>query len=107
MWCEIRVRGHLDGTWSTWFDGLTVANGEGGESVLAGHLQDQAALHGVLLKARDLGLPLVALRCLGHEMDDALSVVTTDDLDWPALRQPIRMGLHDESADDEQGDEDD
>ena len=75
MWCEIRVRGYLDSTWSIWFDGLTVTNTERGESVLIGCVTDQAALHGVLLKVRDLGVPLVALRCTGHEPEDALSTL--------------------------------
>ena len=63
LWCEIRVRGQLDGDWSAWFDGLAVADGADGEAVLAGELPDQAALHGVLIKVRDLGLPLLAVIC--------------------------------------------
>ena len=63
LWCEIRVRGQLDGSWSAWFDGLAVTNVDGGEAVLAGELPDQAALHGVLAKVRDLGLPLLAVTC--------------------------------------------
>jgi hypothetical protein len=59
---RIRVRGHLDRTWSEWFDGLTITNEENGEAVLAGRIADQAALHGILAKIRDLGLPLLALR---------------------------------------------
>ena len=57
----IRVKGHLDGHWSAWFDGLTISNEENGEAVLCGPLPDQAALHGVLIKIRDLGLPLLAI----------------------------------------------
>ncbi len=63
MWCEIRVRGHLDDIWSAWFDGLTIARTEDGETLLAGDLSDQAALHGALIKIRDLGLPLLAMTC--------------------------------------------
>ena len=70
LWCEIRVRGQLDGSWSAWFDGLAVADGADGEAVLAGELADQAALHGVLIKVRDLGLPLLAVVCSEHEQDD-------------------------------------
>ena len=58
---RIRVRGHLDATWSAWFEGLTITNEANGEAVLAGAIVDQAALHGVLIKVRDLGLPLIAV----------------------------------------------
>jgi hypothetical protein len=51
----ITVQGHLDAHWSAWFDDLTITNGPNGEAVLAGPLRDQAALHGVLAKLRDLG----------------------------------------------------
>ncbi len=58
---EIRVQGHLDGHWSEWFDGLAITNLENGEALLSGDIVDQAALHGVLARARDLGLPLLAV----------------------------------------------
>jgi hypothetical protein len=58
---EIRIQGHLDDRWSAWFDSLTVAVTEGGETTLSGLIRDQAALHGVLAKVRDLGLPLIAV----------------------------------------------
>ena len=58
---QIRVQGHLDGDWSAWFDGLTVTRLPGGETLFAGDLADQAALHGVLARVRDLGLPLLAV----------------------------------------------
>ena len=58
---EIRIRGHLDDRWSAWFDGLTVAAEAEGETTLSGLIRDQAALHGVLAKVRDLGLPLIAV----------------------------------------------
>ena len=61
MCYQIRVQGHLDSTWSEWFDGLTIANLANGETLLAGELADQAALHGMLIKIRDLGLPLLAV----------------------------------------------
>ena len=57
---EILVEGHLDTDWSDWFEGLTVRQEMNGETVLSGPL-DQAALHGVLTKIRDLGLVLVAV----------------------------------------------
>ena len=66
---EIRVRGHLDGDWAAWFAGLAIASLPGGETRLAGELADEAALHGVLARARDLGLPLLALRRQGAAGD--------------------------------------
>jgi len=58
---EIRVQGRLDQRWSSWFDGLTISY-EGEEiTVLRGSLIDEAALHGVLIKVRDLALPLLAV----------------------------------------------
>ena len=58
---QIRVKGHLGQEWSAWFDGLTITNSEEGEAILSGVIVDQAALFGVLLKIRDLGLPLLAI----------------------------------------------
>ena len=58
---QITIKGHLDNHWSAWFDNLTISNQPNGETVLCGPLADQAALHGVLIKIRDLGLPLLAL----------------------------------------------
>jgi hypothetical protein len=56
----IRVKGCLDGSWSEWFDGLVVtADCESAETVISGEVQDQAALHGLLIKVRNLGLTLV------------------------------------------------
>ena len=64
---EIRVKGHLGGRWSEWFDGLEITNLENGEALLSGEITDQAALHGVLAKVRDLGLPLVAVSGVGPD----------------------------------------
>jgi hypothetical protein len=61
MHYEIRVRGHLGREWSAWFGGLDITNVAHGEAVLAGPIPDQAALHGVLMRIRDLGLPLLAV----------------------------------------------
>jgi hypothetical protein len=60
---EVRVEGLLGDTWSAWFDGLEVT-AEGEQSVLTGQLEDDAALHGVLAKIRDLGLQLISVRRL-------------------------------------------
>ena len=59
---EIRVEGHIGDSWSSWFAGMTIRHEENGETVLTGPLVDEAALHGVLMKIRDLGLPLVAVK---------------------------------------------
>lgn len=56
------IRGHLDGCWAIWFEGLTINNRPDGDAVLSGPIEDQAALHGVLTKLRDYGLPLIAVR---------------------------------------------
>ena len=61
MYYEIRVKGHLDELWAERFDPLVVTNIENGEAVLTGELLDQAALQGVLIRVRDLGLPLLAV----------------------------------------------
>jgi hypothetical protein len=62
---EIRVRGHLSDLWTDWFENLTIENQPDGEAVLSGPIPDQAALHGVLNRVRDLGLVLVSVRQLG------------------------------------------
>jgi len=58
---EIRLKGHLNPRWTDWFDGLTLTQESDGTTVLSGSLMDQAALHGLLGKVRDLGLPLIAV----------------------------------------------
>lgn len=58
---EIRLKGHLDDHWTDWFDGWTLTREANGETLLSGPVIDQAALHGVLRKVRDLGLPLVSV----------------------------------------------
>ena len=58
---EIRVRGHLDARWANRFEGLTITLEEDGNTLLTGPVIDQAALHGLLKKVRDLGLPLVSV----------------------------------------------
>ena len=57
---QIRIKGHLGPRWSGWFDGLTITQQEGGETLLTGPVADQAALHGLLRKVRDLGMPLIS-----------------------------------------------
>jgi hypothetical protein len=59
---HIRVKGILDKRWSDWFDDLTIAPQANGETLLTGPVRDQAALHGLLAKVRDLGLPLLSVK---------------------------------------------
>jgi hypothetical protein len=59
---EICLEGRLDDRWAAWFDGLSLTHESDGTTVLRGSVVDQAALHGLLQKVRDLGLPLVSVR---------------------------------------------
>ena len=67
---EIRLKGHLDNRWAAWFEGLTITREDNGETLLRGLVVDQAALHGLLRKVRDLGLPLVAVIQIEPEQAD-------------------------------------
>jgi hypothetical protein len=58
---EIRLKGHLGGEWTDWFGGFAITLGDNGDTLLTGAVVDQAALHGLLRKVRDLGLPLVSV----------------------------------------------
>ncbi len=58
---QIRVQGHLRQQWTDWFDGLTITLEEDGNTLLSGLVTDQSALHGILKKIRDLGLPLLSV----------------------------------------------
>jgi hypothetical protein len=58
---QIRLKGHLDSQWTDWFEELTITLEEDGNTLLTGPVIDQAALHGLLKKVRDLGLPLVSV----------------------------------------------
>jgi hypothetical protein len=64
---EIRVTGHLDPRWAAWFDGLSLLREDDGTTVIRGPIVDQAALHGVLQRLRDLGIPLVSVAQLRPE----------------------------------------
>jgi hypothetical protein len=59
---EIRLRGHLDPRWAPQFEGLSLAQESDGTTLIAGHVVDQAALHGLLRRVRDLGLPLISVQ---------------------------------------------
>jgi hypothetical protein len=58
---QIRLEGHLDHEWSDWFDGLAITQQEDGTTLLTGSVADQAALHGLLRRIRDLGKPLLSI----------------------------------------------
>ena len=63
---EIRIKGHLADRWAKWFEGLTITLEENGDTLLTGPVIDQAALHGLLKKVRDLGIPLLSVCPLEH-----------------------------------------
>jgi hypothetical protein len=62
---QIRIKGHLGRPWADWFGELTITLEENGETLLTGPVVDQAALHGLLRKVRDLGTPLISVNCVG------------------------------------------
>jgi hypothetical protein len=62
---QIRIKGHLGREWTEWFAGLTVTQEENAETLITGPVTDQAALHGLLRKVRDLGMPLLSVTRLG------------------------------------------
>lgn len=66
---RIRVRGHLAQRWSDWFDGFQLQYKDG-DTIMTGGVADQAALHGVLAKIRDLGLPILLVKKLEEGIDD-------------------------------------
>ena len=71
---EIRLKGHLDDRWADWFEGLTIMLADNGDTLLTGPVVDQAALHGLLRKVRDLGLPLLSVMRVKPGRADASDV---------------------------------
>ncbi len=67
---EIRITGHLDEHWTAWFDGMTVSHATDGTTCITGEVADQAALHGLLQRVRDLGLPLISVRQVDVDLSD-------------------------------------
>ena len=74
---EIRLKGHLDDRWDAWFGGLTLTREDNGETLLTGPLVDQAALHGVLRKVRDVGMPLISVMLMKSEDAETSDVKET------------------------------
>ena len=68
---EIRIKGHLDNRWTDWFEGLTMTLEDNGDTLLTGPVVDQAALHGVLRKVRDLRMPLLSVNRVRPSQADA------------------------------------
>ena len=68
---QIRIKGHLGREWTDWFDGLTIRLTDNGETLLTGPVVDQAALHGLLRKVRDLGMPLISVTRVRPSQADA------------------------------------
>ena len=75
---ELRVAGHLDDRWSSWFGELTIARHDDGTCTLTGPVVDQAQLHGILAGLRDIGATLVSLRVLDHNDGQGATASTTD-----------------------------
>ena len=71
---EIRIEGHLHSRWATWFDGLNLVNQEDGTTTISGPVLDQAALHGLLQKVRDVGLPLVSVNRVDPDQPDVPTI---------------------------------
>jgi hypothetical protein len=71
---QIRLKGHLGSQWTDWFGGLTVTMEDNGETFLTGRVVDQAALHGLLKKVRDLGMPLISVNRTGSGHEDTSEV---------------------------------
>ena len=70
---QIRIKGHLGADWTDWFDGLDIMLQDNGETLLSGPVIDQAALHGLLRKVRDLGMVLISVICIQSGQADVIA----------------------------------
>ena len=84
---QIRIKGHLGADWADWFDGLDITLQDNGETLLSGPVVDQAALHGLLRKVRDLGLVLLSVMCMQPDQADANASRYAAEKGDPPLRQ--------------------
>ena len=71
---QIRIKGHLGSQWADWFEGFTITLEDNGDTLFTGRVIDQATLHGLLKKVRDLGMPLVSVSPLEHGQADQSDV---------------------------------
>lgn len=67
---QFRIKGHLGQQWMNWFEGLTITLEEDGNTLLSGPVIDQSAIHGILKKIRDLGMPLLSVNAIGLKPQD-------------------------------------
>jgi len=67
---QIRIKGHLGQAWADWFEGMSITLEENGATRLTGPVADQAALHGLLRKIRDVGMPLLSVNCIEQDCED-------------------------------------
>lgn len=74
---EIRIKGHLDAQWMAWFEGLSITLEENGDTLLSGPVADQSALHGILHRVRDLGMPLVSVMQINYERGERMNISKT------------------------------
>jgi len=84
---EIRLEGHLNSRWAAWFDGLDLTTDNDGTTLIHGLVADQAALHGLLQKVRDVGLPLVSVTQIETDRSDVSAIDPRKPTD-PATREP-------------------
>jgi hypothetical protein len=68
---QLRLKGHLGRQWTQWFEGLAITLEDNGDTLLTGLVVDQAALHGLLKKVRDLGIPLISVNVIAEKIDES------------------------------------